>query len=310
MNAIFGRIPPLGRTGAATGETIAPRAGAPPLAAVARPGPAAILRHMQRLLLNTGGYHGERIEPEATLSACLTAAERHGWHVGELPAGAHRLPVLHRPAAAPGARRIYLSAGIHGDEPAGPLAAQRLLEDNRWPDAEVWLLPCLNPDGLRANTRGNADGLDINRDYRHRRTAEARGHVAWLERQPAFDLTLLLHEDWESHGFYCYELNPDGRPSLAPAMIEAVRGVCPIDASEVIDGRPASAPGILRPQEWPEFRPEDRPEWPEALWLGVHKTRLNYTLEAPSDWPLAVRVNALVAAVRAAMERCGGAVAK
>lgn len=269
-----------------------------------------MLGRVNRLGHNHDGYHGERISPDAVLSACRAAAARHGWDAEDFPAGAARLPAFHRRPGTHPAKRIYVSAGIHGDEPAAPLAAQRLLEENRWPDAELWLLPCLNPDGLRANTRGNADGLDINRDYRHFRTPEARGHVAWLERQPRFDLTLLLHEDWESHGFYCYELNPDGRPSLAPAMIAAARNFCPIDESAVIDGRPASEPGILRPQEWPDFRPEERPEWPEALWLGVHKTRLNYTLEAPSDWPLAVRVNALVAAVRAAMERCCGGAAR
>jgi hypothetical protein len=265
---------------------------------------------MNRLQLNAGGYFGDRLDLEATLLACSQAARQHGWQDEGFAAGNLRLPAFHRPASEPAAKRIYLSAGIHGDEPAGPLAALRLLEDNCWPAAELWLLPCLNPAGLRTNSRGNAGGLDINRDYRHPRTAEARGHIAWLEQQPNFDLTLLLHEDWEAHGFYCYELNPDGQASLAPAMIEAVRHICPIDSSAVIDGRPTSLPGILRPLEAPEFRPENRPEWPEALWLGLHKTRLNYTLEAPSDWPLPVRVDALVAAVRAAMERCGRPTAK
>jgi len=187
---------------------------------------------------------------------------------------------------------------MHGDEPAGPLAVQRLLEDNRWPDADLWLLPCLNPTGLQAGTRGNAAGIDINRDYRHFYTAEARGHVDWLRSLPQFDLTLLLHEDWESHGFYAYELNRQNQPSLAHAMIQAVRMVCPIDESPLIDGREVSEPGIIRPL----LIPEERPEWPEALWLGVHKGQLSYTIETPSDWPLSVRICALVTAVRAALE--------
>ncbi len=265
---------------------------------------------MKRLELNRDGYFGERIDLDATLADCQTQAKRHGWAVEEFPAGHQKLLAFHRPGLRADSKRIYLSTGMHGDEPAGPRAALRLLEENLWPDAELWLLPCLNPDGIRANTRGNADLIDINRDYRHFRTPEARGHVEWLKRQPNFDLTLLLHEDWESHGFYCYELNPDGEPSLAEAMIEAVRPICPIDASEVIDGRTSSHPGILRPQEWPDFKPLERPEWPEALWIAMNRARHNYTLEAPSDWPLPVRVNALVAAVRAAMERCGAMTVK
>lgn len=253
---------------------------------------------MQRLGRNQDGYHGERIDVDATLVACRKAALRHGWTEEALmPSALNRVGFVRRSGSAT-APRIYLSAGMHGDEPAGPLAALCLLEENVWPTADLWLVPCLNPAGFRVNSRTNAAGVDVNRDYRNPQSDEARGHIAWLERQPGFDLTLLLHEDWEAHGFYCYELNPDGRKSFAPDMIEAVRPGCPIDDSSEIDGRPIAAPGIIRPN----VPPESRPDWPEALWLHVHKAPLSYTLEAPSDWPLPVRVESLVRAVRVACE--------
>jgi hypothetical protein len=66
----------------------------------------------------------------------------------------------------------------------------------------------------------------------------------------------------------------------------------------MIEGRPAKN-GIIRP----DIDPRQRPEWPEAFYLLTHKTRLSYTLEAPSDFPLSTRVEALVVAVRAALER-------
>ena len=57
---------------------------------------------------------------------------------------------------------LYISAGIHGDEPAAPLAALRLIQENRWPEtAEIILLPCLNPIGFTLNQRENADGDDF-----------------------------------------------------------------------------------------------------------------------------------------------------
>jgi hypothetical protein len=118
-----------------------------------------------------------------------------------------------------------------------------------------------------------------------------------LQRQPSFDVCLCLHEDWEAKGFYLYELNPDHQPSLAEAIVARVGEVCPVDRSEVIEGRPA-ANGIIRPG----VDPRSRPDWPEAFFLVTHKTRLSYTLEAPSDYPLAARVAALVAGVRAALE--------
>jgi protein MpaA len=269
---------------------------------VAREATLLMLPSVQRLGRNRHGYEGEHIEVDEVFAATRAAAKRHGWATDSIEPAELSRPAFSRPAATAGALRCYLSAGIHGDEPAGPLAALRLLEENRWPDLNLWLVPCLNPAGFRARTRGNAEGIDVNRDYRHFRTAEARGHVEWLQRQSNFELTLMLHEDWESHGFYTYEVNPRGAPSLAPAMIEAVRPFCPVDDSTVIDGREVSEPGIIRPL----LTPAERPEWPEALWLIVNKSPLSYTMEAPSDWPLSIRVNALVLAVRAALAHFSG----
>jgi len=106
-----------------------------------------------------------------------------------------------------------------------------------------------------------------------------------------------LHEDWESHGFYVYELNPDQRTSLAAGIVEAVATVCPIERAAMIDNWPAQH-GVIRPP----FNPAERPRWPESLHLITHKTRLSYTLEAPSDFPLPTRVAALVTGVRAALD--------
>ena len=80
-------------------------------------------------------------------------------------------------------------------------------------------------------------------------------------------------------------------------MIAAVQKVCPIDLSETIEGRPARG-GIVRPN----ILPQQRPDWPEAFYLITYKSRLGCTLEAPSDFPLAVRVAALVAAMQAALD--------
>ena len=150
--------------------------------------------------------------------------------------------------------------------------------------------------GFVSNRRENPGGKDLNRDYRHLETAEVRAHVAWLERQPQFDLYLCLHEDWESRGFYLYEQNPDGKPALAETIVSAVQKVCPIDPSETIEDRPAKN-GIIRPN----LDPRTRPQWAEAFYLIMHKSRLGCTLEAPSDFPLSTRVNALVAGVKAAL---------
>ena len=256
---------------------------------------------MQRLGKNHGGYHGEPINIHEVLREIGLAAQQFGWTTETFHADAdfnwlafRRVP----PSTinSPPSTRLYLSTGIHGDEPAGPLAASRLIRDNIWPDnAEIVLLPCLNPIGFANNRREGSQGNDLNRDYLEPKSPEIRAHIAWLEKQAAFDVCLCLHEDWEAHGFYLYELNPDSKPSRADEMIAAAAKVCPIDQSEIIEGREARG-GIINPS----LDPRTRPLWPESFWLLQNKTRLSYTLEAPSDFNLDIRVNALVAATRAA----------
>ena len=257
---------------------------------------------MQRLGKNVGRYLGDTIDIRQVLRDTASAAKEHGWN-SEVFYQTRELELfcLTRPAKLSDGnqlRRIYISTGIHGDEPAGPMAALKLIQENQWPEnVDLWFCPCLNPLGFTLNTRENSQGFDLNRQYLNPVAEEITAHIQWLEKQPSFDLCLLLHEDWESHGFYLYEQNPEGRRSLAEPMIEAVSKVCPVDPSEIIEDRPANN-GIIRPN----IDLKTRPQWPEAFYMITYKTRLSYTLEAPSDYPLSTRMDGLVAAVRAGVE--------
>ncbi len=262
--------------------------------------PAAI-RAIRRLGKNINGYLGETIDITVVLQDCMAEAAR-GWTIQEqaVQGKPPMLTFFRRASAAYAPRpfRVYISTGIHGDEPAGPLAVRRLLQEDRWPtNLEIRLCPCLNPGGFVQNRRGNPEGHDLNRDYLSLVAEETKVHTRWLARQPGFDLCLCLHEDWESDGFYVYELNPDERPSLAEAIVARVSEVCPVDTAELIEGRPAHG-GVIRPS----IDPRSRPDWPEAFYLITNKTRLSYTLEAPSDYPLECRVAALAIGTQAALE--------
>ncbi|MGD0813324.1 MAG: M14 family metallocarboxypeptidase [Verrucomicrobiota bacterium] len=257
---------------------------------------------MERLGKNIGGYRGETLDLPMVLREMEKAAAAKHWARDIVPldskSAAQPLNFIAWRRPVESTRKcVYLSAGIHGDEPAGPLAALQLLQEDLWPaDMAIWFCPCLNPTGFLLNRRENSQGIDLNRDYRHLQSAETRAHVSWLKQQPGFDLSLCLHEDWESHGFYLYELNPDQRSSLAAGIVEAVSEVCPIERAPMIDTWPAEN-GVIRPR----VNPAERPQWPESLHLITYKTRQSYTFEAPSDFPLPGRVAALVTAVRAAL---------
>jgi murein peptide amidase A len=259
---------------------------------------------VQRLAKNIGGYRGETIDIPKVLREIEQAVAGKNWvrDTIPLPSGTVAEPrdfIAWRRQTEPARNRVYLSAGIHGDEPAGPLAVLQLLQEDRWPaDASIWLCPCLNPTGFALNRRENFQGVDLNRDYRSFQSEETRAHVDWLQQQPHFNISLCLHEDWEANGFYVYEVNPDQRTSLAGNIVEAAAKVCPIESASLVDDWPAEN-GIIRPK----VNPTERPLWPETLYLiSNNKTRLGYTLEAPSDFPMAARVAALVMAVRAVLD--------
>jgi len=200
----------------------------------------------------------------------------------------------------PGPRpRIYLSAGVHGDEPAPPLALLKMLENGLFDDRANWfLVPMVNPTGFRENRRENTAGIDLNRDYLSLRSSEVQAHVRWLERQPRFDLALCLHEDWEACGFYLYELlrgAPD--PTRARELRDAATHHLPVQTGREIDGRPISETGIIRPESDPALRDQ----WPEAIYLFAHHTDICYTLETPTSLPLDKRCACMTAAVEASL---------
>jgi protein MpaA len=65
----------------------------------------------------------------------------------------------------PGARLPVLIVGcIHGDECAGEAVIAALAARPGRPPADLWVVASLNPDGAARGTRGNARGVDLNRN--------------------------------------------------------------------------------------------------------------------------------------------------
>jgi protein MpaA len=65
----------------------------------------------------------------------------------------------------PGSPNKELVVGcIHGNEPAG-IAVARWLEHRSPTGVDLWIIPVLNPDGRERDTRSNAHGVDLNRNF-------------------------------------------------------------------------------------------------------------------------------------------------
>lgn len=64
---------------------------------------------------------------------------------------------------------LYLLAGTHGDEVEGVYVLQQLFEwlksEHSLKDLPIVVVPILNPDGYRAQTRINSHAVDLNRNY-------------------------------------------------------------------------------------------------------------------------------------------------
>lgn len=65
------------------------------------------------------------------------------------------------------AEKTVLIIGVfHGDEPQGEYLIRRFLkEKSTLPKNNLLVIPCLNPDGKALNTRQNANGIDLNRNF-------------------------------------------------------------------------------------------------------------------------------------------------
>jgi murein peptide amidase A len=132
----------------------------------------------------------------------------------------------------PAGARVALVVGvIHGDERAGLRIVRALKREvSSDPDGlagtQLWAIATVNPDGLRAHTRKNSHGVDLNRNFPYRwrgdvphssgyypgpspaSEPETRAVMGFVRRlQP--DLSIWYHQPWGA------VLACRGRPQLA-----------------------------------------------------------------------------------------------
>jgi protein MpaA len=192
------------------------------------------------------------------------------------------------------AQAIYLSAGIHGDEPASTEGLLRWAERRlpalmrRKSPPPLLIFPCLNPWGLMNNQRTDAGNVDLNRVF-DREDIPPVGELKRLIAGRRFALCVALHEDYDARGFYVYEINRRPAEDWGEALLAAGAEVLPIETRSRIDGRPFKNGLMRRRINLRKVRLH-----PESIYLYLHHTDHTLTLETPSEFSLSRRVETIV----------------
>jgi protein MpaA len=128
--------------------------------------------------------------------------------------------VLHKSGPTSAALKVLVIGAIHGNETAGMRIAQRLIAASPPRRVDLLVIPTINPDGVAADTRGNAHGVDLNRNFPYRWRPLTGGEysgphpLSEPESQAAHDLILREKPDltiWFHQPFGLID-KPNGNP--------------------------------------------------------------------------------------------------
>ena len=196
--------------------------------------------------------------------------------------------------------KALISAGIHGDEPCGVEAICSFLENNRFESfSDTWelsLLPCLNPYGYEFGLRENHNGKDLNRLFRHSAPPE-EVEFAQSNFDKNYELTIELHEDSMTPGYYLYQKGTHPEDEIVgDEILKAIKNIMPINLNDEIDGCSAQGGIIIQQRNWSAMD-----WWPMAIYALSKGTRRSLTLETATQFAMQTRVEAHLKAIDTAL---------
>jgi len=188
--------------------------------------------------------------------------------------------------------RIGLFAALHGDEPAGALAAVQFLlhlasDPALAENFHLQVYPICNPTGFEDNTRHSRRGRDLNREFWH---GSSEVEVQILEQEllgSQFSGIIQLHADDTSEGIYGFVRGHTLTENLLRPALSAAGKILPRNANATIDGF-AARDGIIY----------DHYDGVLAAPALIDLLPFEIILETPHRALLNLQVDALVVALR------------
>jgi hypothetical protein len=187
------------------------------------------------------------------------------------------------------AKQIVVTGGVHGNEPSGAVALAALARRGF-----VTAPPC-NPWGLLHGRRELESGRDLNRAFADPRCEEATAVRQFLQEHPP-GLLLDLHEDSRTREPYLIQYGPDDIGRRILSELSGTYSFAPRPNFGPVVGRQ----GLIWPPRWMVAVVGLSPWWPLVYY--AHKTfgATGCVVEAPSAWPIALRVEFHLAVVETA----------
>jgi murein peptide amidase A len=213
---------------------------------------------------------------------------------------------------------VLLSAGVHGDEPAGIYAVLEFLEKkaSAYEDRfRFFVFPCVNPSGFEADKLENEKGENLNRLFKKDTPAkEAKIVLDQLEKwDRKFALTIDMHEIppyWADEGFtakdnprtaYLYETQKDKSKRIGRAMIEGLPKDIEVSDWPKIYGDVAVKGLVSYPEG--NLNPVYAEQTTLDGYLQGKFSAHTFTFETPIGWPLEKRVRAQLSWLETALKK-------
>lgn len=200
----------------------------------------------------------------------------------------------------------YVTAGIHGNEPAPPISILKMISNGVFNNANYnyIICPLLNPYGLSHANRTD-HRKDLNRQYNKDNIDQAAkatlSHIRWLNKYiDKIKLVLCLHEDWETDGFYMYESTPKNQKPLSKNILDKVeQNGFKVNKSRKLDDRSATN-GVI------DMKTAGGLKHTEVTYITDRNPYAHcFVFETPSSNKISARLKTMEIAVKEALDSFG-----
>jgi len=216
----------------------------------------------------------------------------------------------------PGSQNVFLSAGVHGDEPAGVYALLEFLEkhaSNYLDDFSFVAFPCINPGGFEKAIRMNNNGVNLNQNFASRKPEpEVKIIKNFLaEHNERYVFSFDFHEDDiytvveqfpvedNPRGFYLYEISKNKKEMFGDDILKIIeaKGVTVCKQEQIYHDK--SQDGLV----WYKRGTRRYYEHENTLFGYMQKyTKHSFIAETPTCWPLKKRIKAHITALSSALD--------